>query len=296
MKSLKKLSAVLLSLVLSFSVMGVPATAFAAVQRDSSVSQAISSDYYALDQEGLLSSSDVKALNQTGKSLKSNYGVGAYFITVSDFGNNADAGAYADAFVEAYGLETANGQRGCLVFVVSKGEREYEVRAYGAAKNTFSDDVIDYLIKELFPYLGRADWSGAAETFFSDAEQTLSGKQANSSSTVPYTQGTYVIDNYGLFSDEQREKLESTAQNFASTYGMGVYLLVVDYMQDSNGKNLSNPSSAQRTNFATSFYRANGLGLNKASEKYGDGIMLVLAVKSRDYVTIAYGQGSYSFN
>ena len=122
-----------------------------------------------------------------------------------------------------------------------------------------------------------------------------SGKTANATSNVAY-KGTYVTDNSGVFSDNQRMELEADATALAEQYKMGVYLLVVDYMQDSNGRDLQDPSSTQRTNFATSFYRANGLGLNKNGSSYGDGIMLVVATKSRDYVTIAYGQGSYSFS
>ena len=60
---------------------------------------------------------------------------------------------------------------------------------------------------------------------------------------------------------------------------------------------LSDPSSSQRTNYATTYYKEHKLGLNPADGKdYGDGIMFVIAADSRDYVTIAYGQGSYSFS
>ncbi|HAM15327.1 MAG TPA: hypothetical protein DCP91_05625 [Eggerthellaceae bacterium] len=99
--------------------------------------------------------------------------------------------------------------------------------------------------------------------------------------------GTYVFDDQGVLSSSDFSALEAKGAEYAAQYNMGVYLLVVDKM---NG--LDNPTSAQRTNFATSFYRANDLGLGSGK----DGIMLVLAVKSRDYVTIAYGQGSYSFS
>ncbi|MBQ2680917.1 MAG: TPM domain-containing protein, partial [Eggerthellaceae bacterium] len=129
-------------------------------------------------------------------------------------------------------------------------------------------------------------WSGAAETFFGDVETTLKGGKPNSTSDVKYN-GTFVTDAYGLFSDSQRATLEAKATELAQKYNMGVYLLVVDKM---NG--LDNPTQAQRTNFATSFYRANNLGLGSGR----DGIMFVIAVDSRDYVTIAFGQGSYSFS
>lgn len=113
---------------------------------------------------------------------------------------------------------------------------------------------------------------------------------AESTSSTGQT-GTYVFDERGLFSSSEFETLESTAKALADNYNMGVYFLTTDYM---NG--LSDPSSSQRTSYATSYYSENGLGLNKGSNAYGDGIMFVIAADSRDYVTIAYGQGSYSFS
>lgn len=97
----------------------------------------------------------------------------------------------------------------------------------------------------------------------------------------------FVYDLANLFSDDQYSTLNQMAQEFADQYQMGVYLLTTDYM---NG--LANPTSTQRTAYATGFYKQYGLGLGLGH----DGIMLVIAATSRDYVTIAYGQGSYSFN
>lgn len=72
---------------------------------------------------------------------------------------------------------------------------------------------------------------------------------------------------------------------------MGVYLLTTSYMGG-----YVDPTPSQRTSYATTYYKEHGLGLNPGGNGYGDGIMLVVAADSRDYVTIAYGQGSYSFS
>ncbi len=98
---------------------------------------------------------------------------------------------------------------------------------------------------------------------------------------------TYVYDQYGLFDSAQEATLVSRAQEMASEYDMGVYLLTTSYMDG-----LANPTSSQRTSYATTFYKDHALGLGEGHS----GIMLVIAVASRDYVTIAYGQGSYAFN
>lgn len=103
--------------------------------------------------------------------------------------------------------------------------------------------------------------------------------------------GTYVFDERGLFTSEQFNSLEAKGAELASKYNMGVYFLTTSTM---NG--MSDPSSRERTDFATNYYKQHNLGLNPKDQSYGDGIMFVIAADSRDYVTIAYGQGSYSFS
>lgn len=103
--------------------------------------------------------------------------------------------------------------------------------------------------------------------------------------------GDYVFDERGLFTSDEFAALEASGAELAGKYDMGVYFLTTGYMDG-----LSDPTSSQRTSYATTYYKEHGLGLNSGSGGYGDGIMLVIAADSRDYVTIAYGQGSYSFS
>ena len=285
MKSMKKLASCLFALLLGVTLCGVPALAFADVNVDSAVSASIADGAYVIDEEGLISSSDEASLNQKAASVQSSYDVAPYFITARSLEGYSSLSEFTNAYVEAYQLDS-QASNGCVVFMLSTSERSYWLTSYGNAGSSFPQSTIDYLDSDIFPYLGRSDWAGAADTFFGDVGQTLGGGKANATSDVSY-KGTYVTDAYGLFTDEQRASLEAKATELAQKYQMGVYLLVVDYM---NGN--PNPSSSERTNFATSFYRANNLGLGSGK----DGIMLVIAVDSRDYVTIAYGQGSYSFS
>ena len=300
MKSFKTIASLLFALVLGASLAAAPAVAFADMDPDASVQSAIDRPSYVIDQDGLLSSSEIASLESMGAQILSKYDVLPLYVTVKSLGSYPDAESYASDFMDAYELDE-QAPNGSVLFLLSVSDAQFALMSDGDVEGQLSSSVLEYLIKEVNPYLGRSDWLGAGETFFDDVAQTLSGKQANATSSVSYTAGTYVVDDYGLFSTEDRNQLEAKAQELAAEYDMGVYLLVVDYMQDSSGNDLRDPSSSQRTNFATSFYRANGLGLNKESDvesncKYGDGIMLAIAVDSRDYVTIAYGQGSYSFS
>lgn len=118
----------------------------------------------------------------------------------------------------------------------------------------------------------------------SDPIQAPSNDDASSGSDFSQT---YIFDLSHLFMSDQYRELTEKAQSLADTYQMGVYVLTTDYM---NG--LTNPTANQRTAFAIEFYKKYGLGMGSGH----DGILLVIASDSRDYVTIAYGQGSYSFD
>ena len=290
MKTWKKLAAALFALALGAALMATPLVAYADVTYDDDIASALRSNTSVIDEDDLLDSNAVASLNEMGSKILAEYGVGAYYVTVDSLEDYSEAQKYTDDFVEAYGLENLT-PGGCVVCLVCVPESQFALVSAGNALTAFSNDMLNHLVTEINPYLGRSDWAGAGETFFDDVRQTLSGKKANATSEVKY-EGTYITDDCGLFSDNERMQLEADATAIAEQYKMGVYLLIVDYMQDSDGNDLANPTSSQRTNFATSFYRANNLGLGSGK----DGIMLTLAVKSRDYVTIGFGQGSYSFS
>lgn len=97
----------------------------------------------------------------------------------------------------------------------------------------------------------------------------------------------FVFDLYGALTPSEQDALEAKAREIADNYDMGAYVLITGTMDG-----LANPTPSQRTSFATSFYRLHDLGLGNGK----DGIMLAVAIDSRDYVTIAYGQGSYAFS
>ena len=89
-----------------------------------------------------------------------------------------------------------------------------------------------------------------------------------------------VMDTYELFKPEATAELEQKAQDASAGHGVNVYLLTVD---DIDGQNVRE--------FAKDWYRNYDLG-------YGDGksgILFLIALDSRDYVTITYGDGVTAF-
>ncbi len=98
--------------------------------------------------------------------------------------------------------------------------------------------------------------------------------------TTALADGGYIIDRYHLFDSNEYATLESQAEKTASTYNVGVYLLVVD--------NVGGSSARQ---YAIDYYNGNNLGLGSNRS----GILFLIAVNSRDYVTITYGDGINAF-
>jgi len=91
--------------------------------------------------------------------------------------------------------------------------------------------------------------------------------------------GTYVFDEQGVLSSSEFSTLEGMGADYASNYNVGVYLLITDTM---NGK--SDPSSSERNEFARDYFLNHNLGVGANK----DGIIFVIAVKSRDYVTVKH--------
>ena len=85
-----------------------------------------------------------------------------------------------------------------------------------------------------------------------------------------------VRDECGVFDADTLADLEEQAESASDGHGVDVYFLVVDDIGD-----------ADQRDYAKNYYISNGLG-------YGDeqsGILFLLAVGSRKYVTITYGEG-----
>lgn len=89
-----------------------------------------------------------------------------------------------------------------------------------------------------------------------------------------------VRDEYGLFDADTLSALESSAEAASAGHDCDVYFLTVDSIGDTD----------QRT-YAKNYYLQNDLG--SGSEK--SGILFLIALGSRKYVTITYGGGVTAF-
>lgn len=89
-----------------------------------------------------------------------------------------------------------------------------------------------------------------------------------------------VRDDYGLFDGDTLSELEAGAEEAADGHDCDVYFLTVDSIGDED----------QRA-YAKNYYRDNDLG--SGSDR--SGILFMIALGSRKYVTITYGEGVTAF-
>ena len=89
-----------------------------------------------------------------------------------------------------------------------------------------------------------------------------------------------LLDEYGLFDADTAADLEQQAEEASARHNCNVYLLVV-----------SDTGSESVRSYAKNYYMINGLG-NGAEQS---GILFLVAVDSREYVTITYGGGVTAF-
>ena len=295
MKMLKNLSSCLMAVMLAASIACMPLVAFGEtvtpnVTQGSAVVSDWDNDNYCMDFTGTLSADFQKDFVEDAQDIAREHGVGVYFVYTDTYGSGGGR-AYCDNLYRQADLGV--GKNGSAILMsVALQDRQYYTVLYGDAISAISETTLTRIRTEMESYLTRSDWEGAASNYLANCTAALasykpqgSGSSSGSSridpSSINYTEGTYVIDAYGLLSDSQRASLEAQAKEYASKYNMGVYLLVVDDI-----------GYKSATDYATAFYRAKNLGLGSGR----DGILFLIAVDSRDYVTIAYGQGSYSFS
>ena len=99
--------------------------------------------------------------------------------------------------------------------------------------------------------------------------------------------GKYVFDEYGALSSSEFSQLESHGAALADEYSQGVYLYITDTMGYGG-----DPTDSQRNEFARDFYVKHNLGVGP--DKVG--ILFVIAVDSRDYVTVKKQAGNDPFS
>ena len=103
--------------------------------------------------------------------------------------------------------------------------------------------------------------------------------------TPAFADGVSLItDEAGLLSEEDRDTLESMAEEYSEASGCNIYIVTVpDYLEYTNASDIV--GAAQEIYFGNDF----GYGEEKS------GIMLLLSMADRDYALYAFGYGNTAF-
>ena len=98
----------------------------------------------------------------------------------------------------------------------------------------------------------------------------------------------YATDAIGILTEEEKQTLETRAEELAAQYDVGVYFAVVDDYRDYVSEGTFDIFDA-----ALEIYKEYSLGLGEGK----DGLLLLLSMDDRDYSLITYGDtGNYAFN
>ncbi len=128
--------------------------------------------------------------------------------------------------------------------------------------------------------VGKPTADTATPSTTADATSTTGTTSTDTTATVDTAHsGTYVFDDQGVLTDSEFATLEQMGADYASKYGIGVYIQFTDMM---NGD--MNPTSSERNEYGRQVFLQKGLGVGPNK----NGIIVVVAVKSRDYVTVKH--------
>lgn len=86
----------------------------------------------------------------------------------------------------------------------------------------------------------------------------------------------FVIDEVGLLKEGYYQDFEARCETMSQNTGVGVYLALVDSIGDEEVRD-----------YAIDYYQSNDLGMGDQR----DGILFLISVNSRKYVTVTYGAG-----
>jgi len=123
------------------------------------------------DQAGLLTSSEVAALNKKAHAISDAYGVDVAVITVANMGGGSafvNAMDIYDQYAYGYGAE-----RSGILLMLSDADRDFAFVCHGYANIAFTDYGQKKIENAFLPYLRQDNYNGAFNAFLEKCETTL---------------------------------------------------------------------------------------------------------------------------
>lgn len=227
------------------------------------------SEQYGFDMRvDIVSDTEGQTLEDYAYAAYANYGYGygenldgaLLMIQVEDLGGSVNFVGYV-VVGEGYGRE-----------LISKSDAAL---MYQSLDLTLQGQGIDYMSAGVLCADAVDTFAGVMSLLIEQVSVPVSIQDAMGSADVATIVPGHVMDTAALLDADTRNALNSRAQELSQEYGCGVYVLTVDTM---DGEDV-------RT-FAENFYTENNLGVGA----YRNGILFVVCMDVREYVTVTYGQ------
>ena len=146
---------------------------------------------YVTDMAGILSSSEVQALEASAAQISEEYNCGLYIIVLDDFRKYSykyDVYDAAQEIYQQYNLGLGYERNGMLL-LLSMNERDFAVAAYGNSAHTaFTDYGKELVINSFLPELGNNFWYAGLNDYLTTSASLLKSAAEGNPVDVPETE------------------------------------------------------------------------------------------------------------
>ena len=171
---MKRIQALMLSVLLVFALLTLccgSAFALTASPAAEERESFLSGNPLVADNAGLLSASELQALEQKAKNISSAHSCEVIILTVNDAGGKSPQDYAEDFYVDHdYGFGAS---RSGIMLYLDMGERDWYIATCGSAIDAFHDDPTDFLVSRFKPDLSNGNYYRAFDTYLSYAEKFL---------------------------------------------------------------------------------------------------------------------------
>lgn len=237
---------------------------------------------YVIDQYGVLSSSEYKTLETKAEGMAEDYNIGVYLLFVDDVGSQKTRD-YAKNYYTSNNLGVGSLKAGIL-FLIAVDSRDYVTVTYGDAGgktipdaggvDAFTDARIQNMEYDIIKHLKKNDWSGAAETYYDDAEETLEYLAKNGEP----------MNNYRLDYSSTSSNEEDESDTLLSRL-LGV-LAIIGIPAAAAGSTVSHEKSAMKTareaQEASNYLQQGSLRLTRSDDQFVNTTLAVAPIPQHD--------------
>lgn len=121
------------------------------------------------DGAGLLSQEETAELTAQAKTIRSQYGLPVYIVTVPSMNGESDAYTYATQLYNRMGLGEG-AQRSGIMLMLSMEYRDYALIAHGEGNTVLTDYGNEKMADSFLDYFSDDDWAGGFRDYLDTAE------------------------------------------------------------------------------------------------------------------------------